>query len=193
MFLFHLYRNIEGRFWGHPVTSSMTSSAWKLLFWHNLGRSFQIWSQNEAVFNISKFSKWPPFWDRNKLLTGSNTGSWIYQPDNHCHFRYFELLIEPIADILTEIYQFHNLTYCMSWWRHRWRHECMNITCTIIHPQLFTCKILFVWHQSFIAKSSGQISWQTETDRHEHTSKHTGWKHYHLANAGDIKAELFYD
>ena len=24
-----------------------------------------------------------------------------------------------------------------------------------------TCKILFVWHKSFIAKSSGQTSWQT--------------------------------
>ena len=33
----------------------------KNLFWHNLGRSFHIWGQIEAVFNISKFSKWPPF------------------------------------------------------------------------------------------------------------------------------------
>ena len=24
-------------------------------FWHNLGRSFHIWGQIEAVFNISKF------------------------------------------------------------------------------------------------------------------------------------------
>ena len=33
----------------------------------------------EAVFNISKFSKWPPFWARDKLFfTGSDTWSWIY-------------------------------------------------------------------------------------------------------------------
>ena len=54
-----------------------------------------------------------------------------------------------------------------------------NITCTTRHPQQCTCKILFVWQQSFIVKSSGQTSWQT--------NKHTGWKHYHLAIAGDKK------
>ena len=36
------------------------------IFWHNLGRSFHIWGQLEAVFNISKFSKRPPFWARDK-------------------------------------------------------------------------------------------------------------------------------
>ena len=38
---------------------------------------------------------------------------------------------------------------------------CKNITCTTRHPQQCTCKILFVWHLSFIVKSSGQTSWQT--------------------------------
>ena len=66
--IFHLYRIIEGRLWGHPVTSSMTSSSWKYFFLHNLGRSFHIWGQIEAVFNISKFSKWPLFWARDKLF-----------------------------------------------------------------------------------------------------------------------------
>ena len=32
MLLFHIERNIEGRFWGHPVTSSMTSSSLKYSF-----------------------------------------------------------------------------------------------------------------------------------------------------------------
>ena len=40
----------------------------KILIWHNLGRSFHIWDQIEAVFNILKFSKWPPFLARNKLF-----------------------------------------------------------------------------------------------------------------------------
>ena len=40
----------------------------KILFLHNLGRSFHIWGQIEAVFNISKFSKWQPFWARDKLF-----------------------------------------------------------------------------------------------------------------------------
>ena len=61
----HEYR---GKFWGHPVTSSMMFSPWNF-FWHNLRCVFlYIWGQNEAVFNISKFSKWPPFWARDKLF-----------------------------------------------------------------------------------------------------------------------------
>ena len=44
----HEYRE---KLWGHPVTSSITSSPQKLFF-HNLGRSFHIWGQIEAVFDI---------------------------------------------------------------------------------------------------------------------------------------------
>ena len=58
------------------------------------------------------------------FFTGSYTGSWIYQKDSHEHFRHFELLIDAVAQILTEIYQFQNLTYFVILWRHQWRHEC---------------------------------------------------------------------
>ena len=61
----HEYRE---KLWGHPVTSSMTSSPLKNLFWLNLGRSYHMGSQIEAVFNISNFSKWPPFWACDKLF-----------------------------------------------------------------------------------------------------------------------------
>ena len=40
----------------------------KTFFWYDLGRSFHIWGKIEAVFNISNFSKWPPFWAHDKLL-----------------------------------------------------------------------------------------------------------------------------
>ena len=58
------------------------------------------------MFNISKFSKWPPLWARDKLFLGSYTGRRIYQKDSHEHFRHFELLIDAVIQILTEIYQF---------------------------------------------------------------------------------------
>ena len=61
-----------------------------------------------------------------KFFTGSHTGSWIYQKDSHEHFRHFELLIDALARILTEICKFQNLTYFVTWWRHRWRHECVK-------------------------------------------------------------------
>ena len=60
------------------------------------------------------------------FFTGSYTGKRIYQKDSHEHFRHFELLIDPLAQILMEIYHFQNLTYFVTWWRHRWRHECMK-------------------------------------------------------------------
>ena len=120
---------------------------------------------------------------RQTFFTGSDTGSWIYKKDSHEYFRNLELLIDALAQILTEIYHFQNLTFIwpgdviddvMSAW---------NITCTTRHPQQCTCKILFVWHQSFIVKSSGQTSWYWHKVTNKQTNKHTGWKHYHLANA----------
>ena len=62
------------------------------------------------------------------FFTGSYTGSWTYQKDSHEHFRHFELLIDALAQILTEIYQFQKkfVTYFVTWWRHRWRHECVK-------------------------------------------------------------------
>ena len=119
----HEYR---GKLWGHHVTSSMTSSSWKIIFGYNLGRSFYIWGKIEAVFNISKFSKWPPCWARTNFFTESYTGSWIDQNDSHQHFWHFELLIDALAQILTKIYQFQNLTHFVILWRHKWRHECVK-------------------------------------------------------------------
>ena len=49
------------------------------------------------------------------FFTGSYTGRRIYQKDGHEHFRHFELLIDALAQILTEIYQFQNLTYFVTW------------------------------------------------------------------------------
>ena len=45
----HEYR---GQIWGHPVTSS----PWNILFLALFGTIFHIWSHNEPVFTISKFS-----------------------------------------------------------------------------------------------------------------------------------------
>ena len=47
---------------------------------------------------------------RQTFFTGSYTGSWIYQKDSHEHFGHFELLINALAQILMEIYQFKNFT-----------------------------------------------------------------------------------
>ena len=78
------------------------------------------------------------------FFTGSYNGSWIYQKNSHEYFRHFELLIDAVAQILTEIYQFQNLTYFVTWWRHRWRHECAkhnlhNLTSPAMYLQSIVC------------------------------------------------------
>ena len=60
------------------------------------------------------------------FFTRRYTGSWIDQKDSHEQFRHFEHLIDALAQILTEIYNFQNLTYFVTWWRHWWRHECVK-------------------------------------------------------------------
>ena len=77
----HKYR---GQLSGHSVTSWMMSSSWNIPFEHNLGCSFHILVQIEAVFNISKFSKWPPFFRSRQTITGSHsvTSSMMLSPWN---------------------------------------------------------------------------------------------------------------
>ena len=112
----------------------------KNIFLHNLGRYFHIWGQIEAAFNIWKFSKWPPFWARDKLFYRKSYRK-LNIPGGDSNFKSLPTLWP--CDVINDV---------MSAW---------NITCTTRHPIQCTCKILFVWHQSFIVKSSGQTSWQT--------------------------------
>ena len=51
---------------------------------------------------------------RQTFYTECYTGSWIYQKDSHEYFRHFELLIDALTQILTEIYYFQNLTYFVT-------------------------------------------------------------------------------
>ena len=132
----------------------------KILFLAKFGTIFPYLRSDWSCVKYFKIFKMATILSsRQTFLPEIIAGSWIYQKDSHEHFRHFELLIDALAQILAEIYQFQNLTYFVILWRHQWRHEC--ITCTTRHPQQCTCKILFVWHQSFIVKSSGQTSWQT--------------------------------
>ena len=57
------------------------------------------------------------------FFTGRYTGRIMYQKDSQEHIGHFELLIDAVMQIMTEIYQFKNLTYFVNWWRHQWRHE----------------------------------------------------------------------
>ena len=51
--------------------------------------------QNDRHYELAKM-----------FFTGSYTWNWIYQTDSHEHFRHFELLMDALAHILTEICHF---------------------------------------------------------------------------------------
>ena len=70
------------------------------------------------------------FRSRQTFFTGCYTGRWLYQQDSHEYFRYFELLIDALAEILTEMYQFQNWTYFVTLWRHQWRHDMRLYKCS---------------------------------------------------------------
>ena len=95
------------------------------------------------------------------FFTECDTGSWIWQQDRHEHIRYFELLIDALSEILIEMWQFKNLTYLCPG-DHQWRHEHVKHNLHNYASLTCTCKILFVWHQLFINKSSAR-----------HRDKHT--------------------
>ena len=108
--------DIEGTLWRHAVTSSVTSWTSKTLLCNNLRCSFHILCRNEPISNISKFSKWPPFWGSGAFWTGSCTRSWVIYQDRLCHSLNFEILFDVLAQILTELWLFQNLTYFLIWW-----------------------------------------------------------------------------
>ena len=141
--------------------SSMTSITWKkfsgiICYIFISEVKLNLYSIFEHFQNVRHFHV------ATNIFTGSDTGSSICQQDSHEHFRHFELLIDVVAQILTEIYS--NFKIWPTLWPGDVIDDVMcawNITCTTRFRQICTCKILFVWHQSFIVKSSGQTSWQT--------------------------------
>ena len=75
------------------------------------------------------------------FFTGSYTGSWIYQNDSHEHFPHFELLIDAVTQILTEIYQFQI-------WPIKWPGDVIN---DVMNIHLYNCShnLMIHMHRKF--------------------------------------------
>ena len=70
-----------------------------VIFWH---------FQNGRYFEVA-----------TKFFTRNDTGIWICYKNIHEHLWHFELLIDALAQILTEILHFKVLTYFRTLWRHQ--------------------------------------------------------------------------
>ena len=66
------------------------------------------------IFKILKISKVSKFEVLANFFVGSVTGYWVSYIDSQVHYLHFELLIDTVAQILTELWQFQNLTYFLT-------------------------------------------------------------------------------
>ena len=72
---------------------------------------------------FKKKSKWRNFRAGANFFVESVTRSWTHYKKSQEHALHFELLIDVLAWILGKLWQFQNLTYFLTWWRHLWRHQ----------------------------------------------------------------------
>ena len=74
----------------------------------------------DVKMNLSKifwkFQNGHHFEVRASFYTGSCIGISIIQQDSPCYSLHFELLIDAVAQILTKLLQFQNLTYFLTSW-----------------------------------------------------------------------------
>ena len=109
------YRNIEGLLW-KKYFSCWWRHPWrhqheKYFSLYNFGWSLHIWCKTEAVFHIFDFQNGHHFEVARNFITGSDTESWICQTDSHEYLWHVELLIDALAQILTELWQLKMLAY----------------------------------------------------------------------------------
>ena len=99
--------NIEGWFSRHGVTSLVTSSAWKYFFLDYLHTIIPYpmsnWGYLWKFIKFSNFQKWRNFEVWRTFSSG-------------VHYLHFELLIDALAQILTELWCFQNLIYFLTSW-----------------------------------------------------------------------------
>ena len=99
----------EGRYRGPISGPPCDVIGWRphhenYFLWHNLDDLFISEVKLKLYSIFQNFENGRHLELATNFFTGSDTGSWIYTKDSHQHFRYFEILIDALAQILTEIY-----------------------------------------------------------------------------------------
>ena len=111
--------NIEG--WTcHGVTSLVMSSAWKYFFLDYLHTivpyPMSNWGHLWKFLKSWNFQKWRNFEVLANFFVSGVIGIKVCYIDSHVHYLHFELLIDAVAQISTELLQFQNLTYFFTSW-----------------------------------------------------------------------------
>ena len=112
--------NIEGWFCRHDVTSLVSSSPWKYFFLDYLHTvvpyPMSNWGYLWKFLKSWNFQKWRNFEVLAKFFVGKVTVNLVCYIDSQVHYLHFELLIDAVAQILTEWWQFQILTYFLTSW-----------------------------------------------------------------------------
>ena len=100
--------------------SLVTSSGWKYFFLDYLHTivpyPMSNWGYLWKFIKFWNFQKWRNFEVLANFFVGSVTGNWVCYINSQVHYLHFELLIDALAQILTELWWFQNLTYFLTSW-----------------------------------------------------------------------------
>ena len=104
-------------------------------------------------------------------LSNRNQNRTLSMSERICHIsNRLEQYLSPCYTIKTDwvmaIAQLSLLLHLVMSAMTLWVHNTQLHQNTYMYINLYTCKILLVWHQFFIAKSSGQTPYQTNTTNH---------------------------
>ena len=99
------------------------------------------------------------------------TGSMLYQPVSQWHSLHFELLIELVAQKLTELWRFKNLAYFFTWWPSSMTYLFVNVTYWNCSPILYVDQVWWWYVKAFM--SYAWQNWQTNRQTDRQTNRQT--------------------
>ena len=132
----------------------------------------------------------------------SVTGSMLCQPISQWHPLHFELLIELVAQKLTELWRFKNLAYFFTWWPSSMTYLFVNVTYWNCSPIPYVDQVWWWYVKAFMsyAWQNGQTNRQTDKRTYlqklkilasnkptnEHTCKN--WKFWQVITFATLRA-----
>ena len=132
----------------------------KNIFTHNLHMVFSFLISNWSYIELIKlFAKWRNFEVVANFFVKTVTGSMLYQPVSQWHSLHFELLIELVAQKLTELWWFKNLAYFFTWWPSSMTYLFVNVTYWNCSPILYVDQVWWWYVKAFM--SYDWQNWQT--------------------------------
>ena len=126
------------------------------------------WSYIEKITFLQSdeiLRSWPTFFVKTV------TGSMLYQPVSRWHSLHFELLIELVAQKLTELWRFENLAYFLSWWPSSITYLFVNVTYWNCSPIPYVDQVWWWYVKAFM--SYAWQNWQTNRQTDRRTDRQT--------------------